>query len=155
MAATQPGHPGATASANAPTIISSGGATPGGRAGTAVSLFGGASPSVASTTPNSYPGLSSAYASAANTYASTYSPAGSTANSGISTYGAGAPVNATRALRTDTTQSPQLSFDENHRLIEDSKPVINQFNQSRGIPPLPIPPTRFGQPLQQNAGAAR
>src|SRR5947207_6431814 len=119
--AMQPGHPGAPASAGTPTIISSGGATPAGRAGTAVSLFGGTSPTATPSPNSAYPGLSPAYASAANTYAS----AGSTANNlgaGISTYGGGA--NVSRPLRTDASaQLPQPTREETHRVIEAATPA--------------------------------
>ena len=147
MGTPQPGHPGAAASASAPTIVSSGGAAPAGRAGTAVSLFGGTSPA-----PNAaYP----AYASAANTYASAYSPAGSTANNlgaGISTYGAG--MNVARPLRTDTSQPPQLTREETHQAIEAARPVLNEFNRAHNIPPIPLPPTMYSQPAQHTATGA-
>jgi len=138
MGALQQGHPGAAASASAPTIISSGGAAAAGRAGTAVSLFGGASPSIPSATSNpgtpnpAYPGLSPAYASAGNTYASTYSPAISSANNlggGISTYGANDPNRQMPARPLRDIQAPRPS-------AADTLTRLNDAIKQRGLPSL-------------------
>ena len=134
-AAAQMAHPGGAAGAGSPTIISPGGASAPGRAGTGVSLFGGASPAVPS--PTSNPGYSpTAYASVGNS-GSAYSPASSLGNNlsaGVSTYGAGAGIS--RPLRTDSNYQPPMTSEQSHTTLRAATESVRR----PGFVPPPVPP---------------
>lgn len=146
MPPVPPSLPNAHASAamGSPTIISPGGVDSPGRAGSGVSTYGGANTSIPSPTVNP----ASTYANANAGLGSSYANAGINFNRtgiGVNTYGATDPNQPSfqRPLRTDGQASGQAhpTAIQNYTAVEQLREASQKISQTRGIPPLPLPPT--------------
>jgi len=141
---TAPVPLGAGSPSTAPMIISPNGVNSAGRANTGVSVYGGAANPAAPATGASYAATASAgFTLNSGAYNSSYGRPNTglaANNAGIATFGAGVP---TRELRTDPVAQNQQQKLDSYAGAQALKNFADQFNQSRNIPPLPVPQSRY------------